>query len=71
MPFDDEAAEAAAGYLGEELINGEPVFSTSKHAQALLDALAQQLEQAGQREALERALQRAQEPLAARWALAG
>ncbi len=70
LPF-DAAADAAAAYLGEELVAGEPVFSSSRHAQALLDALSQQLEQAGQREALERALQRSQDPLATRWALAG
>jgi hypothetical protein len=71
LPFDAAAADAAAAYLGEELVAGEPVFSTSRHAQALLDALSQQLEQAGQRDALERALQRSQDPLAMRWALAG
>ncbi|WP_447935276.1 DNA repair ATPase [Stenotrophomonas lactitubi] len=70
LPF-AAAADAAAAYLGEELVAGEPVFSSSRHAQALLDALSQQLEQAGQREALERALQRSQDPLATRWALAG
>ena len=60
LPFDADAAEAAAAYLGEELAAGEPVFSSSRHAVALLEALARQLEQAGQREAVERALQRSQ-----------
>ena len=71
LPFDADAAEAAAAYLGEELAAGDPVFSSSRHAVALLEALAEQLEQAGQREAVERALQRGQDPLATRWSLAG
>ncbi|WMJ69956.1 DNA repair ATPase [Stenotrophomonas sp. 24(2023)] len=71
LPFDADVASQAAAYLGEELRAGEPVFSTSRHALALLDALAQQLALAGQREAFERALQRQQDPLAQRWALAG
>lgn len=71
LPCDADLAGDAAAYLADELRNGEPVFSISRHAQALLDALSSQLEQAGQRDAFERALQRSQDPLATRWALAG
>ena len=71
LPFDPVQVQAAAAYLAAELGAGEPVFSTSRHAQALLDALGQQLQAAGQREAFDRALQREQDGLAARWALAG
>jgi hypothetical protein len=71
LPFDADMAADAAAYLADELRDGDPVFSISRHAQALLDALSSQLEQAGQRDAFERALQRNQDPLATRWALAG
>ncbi|HAL21994.1 MAG TPA: DNA repair protein, partial [Stenotrophomonas sp.] len=71
LAFDADMAADAAAYLADELHNGEPVFRISRNAQALLDALSQQLEQAGQRDAFERALQRSQDPLATRWALAG
>ncbi len=71
LPFDRVQVQAAAAYLAAELGAGEPVFSTSRYAQALLDALGQQLQAAGQREAFDRALQREQDGLAARWALAG
>ncbi|KRG53119.1 DNA repair ATPase [Stenotrophomonas beteli] len=71
LPFDAGMAGDAAAYLADELREGEPVFSISRHAQMLLDALSSQLDQAGQRDALQRALQRNQDPLATRWALAG
>ncbi|WP_457319428.1 AAA family ATPase, partial [Stenotrophomonas sp. P5_B8] len=56
---------------GDELSAGEPVFASSRYALALLDALGQQLQAAGQRESVERALQREQDGLTTRWALAG
>lgn len=71
LPFLPADAQAAAAYLAAELSAGEPVFSTSRYAQALLDALTQHLQSAGQREAFDRALQREQDGLAARWTLAG
>ena len=71
LPFLPADAQAAAAYLAAELSAGEPVFSTSRYAQALLDALTQHLQSAGQREAFDRTLQREQDGLAARWTLAG
>ncbi|MGH8044043.1 MAG: AAA family ATPase, partial [Stenotrophomonas sp.] len=71
LPFTAADHHAAAAYLCAELAAGEPVFSTSRYALALLDALSKQLQAAGQREVFERALAREQDGLAARWALAG
>jgi len=71
LPFSAADHLAAAAYLADELSAGEPVFTSSRYALALLEALGQQLQAAGQREALERALQREQDGLGARWALAG
>jgi hypothetical protein len=71
LPFAESDVATAAAYLGEELAADALVFATSRAAQVLLEALDQQLQQAGQREAVERALQREQDGLAARWALAG
>ncbi|MEG2804353.1 DNA repair ATPase [Stenotrophomonas sp.] len=71
LPFNAADHAAASAYLADELSRGEPVFASSRYALALLDALGQQLQAAGQRESVERALQREQDGLAARWALAG
>lgn len=71
LALDTSDPQAAAAYLGAELSAGDPMFSTSRYAHALLEALFQHLQAAGQREAFERALQREQDPLALRWALAG
>ncbi|WP_421571064.1 DNA repair ATPase [Stenotrophomonas sp. PD6] len=71
LPFTAADHHAAAAYLCAEFAAGEPVFSTSRYALALLDALSKQLQAAGQREVFERALAREQDGLAPRWALAG